>query len=153
MEESAEQRCRREFIRESRAQCLAQRSSRLHEHVSSVLVQVAPSVLPSLRLVGASEDRADAHPPTRGLRSGDVPAMDSQTCPWLQHEFVDSVSGYSIDMLIPDHSIAIEVDGCVLSLARALSLSACACCQAHFCVFCLTLKPRRKRAQPSPHQL
>ena len=30
---------------------------------------------------------------------------------WLVQEFVDSVSGYSIDMFVPAHVLAIEVDG------------------------------------------
>jgi len=91
MEESAEQRCRREFISESRAQRLVQNSSRLHEHVSAVLQHVAPSVLP-------------------GLCAGEQDAASGE-CGWLLQEHVDSLSGYSVDMLIPSHSIAIEVDG------------------------------------------
>ena len=112
MEESAEERCRREFIRESRAQSVAQRSSRLHEHVSAVLIQVAPQVLPSLPLDG--KGHADTRP---------------HSC--LQHEVVDSVSGYSIDMLIPAHSIAIEVDGYIPScVCVCVCLDACACVYA-----------------------
>ena len=30
---------------------------------------------------------------------------------WLVQEYVDSVSGYSIDMFVPAHALAIEVDG------------------------------------------
>ena len=91
MEESAEQRCRREFINESEAQRRVQASSRLHEDVSAVLFHVAPSVLPAL----------SSHTRDAGV----------EKCGWLVQEYVDGVSGYSIDMLIPSHSIAVEVDG------------------------------------------
>lgn len=94
-EESAEERCRREFILESQAQRLAQQSSRLHEHVSTMIADVAPRLLgfPS----AANVDASGAH------------------LAWLEHEHIDDVSGYSVDILIPAQSIAIEVDGYVLS--------------------------------------
>lgn len=98
LEESAEERCRREFIHESLLHRIAQRSSRLHEKVSSVLLEVAPTIIPDLRPATQSEE--------------------GEHNDWLQQEYVDHLSGYSMDMLIPSYAIAIEVDGSLpLSLA------------------------------------
>lgn len=144
MEESAEERCRREFIRESRAQCVAQRSSRLHEHVSAVLIQVAPQVLPSLPLEG--KGHADSRLHRSVLLSRDVPATYSQAHSWLQHEVVDSLSGYSIDMLIPAHSIAIEVDGYIPSCVLVCMPR---CVRLCVCLLCMPFDLQRLLCEPS----
>jgi hypothetical protein len=119
-EESAEQRCRREFVNESLQQRAAQRSSRLHAHVSDVLLQVAPPLL--RRALGARADGGAAT--ARGAVGGggrggkgvqEVVEEDGQDGglggEWLVHEYIDPASGYSFDLFIPALSLVIEVDG------------------------------------------